>query len=150
MTQSTPLNIALTELQAPKPVGFYPHAKRVGDYLWLSGIGPREPGSNTIPGNEYAADGSLVRYDFAQQCHSVFANVKAVLEGSGASWSQLLDVTVYLTDMRRDFALYNKIWAEYFTENAPCRTTLGITALPTPIAIELKCVAYLAQDSVKP
>jgi len=144
MPPSTALNIALSELQAPKPVGLYPHAKRVGDYLWLSGIGPREPGSNKIPGNEYAADGALLSYDIAQQCHSVFANVRAVLEGSGASWAQLLDVTVYLTDMRRDFAIYNQIWAEYFTADGPCRTTLGITALPTPIAIELKCVAFLA------
>ena len=144
MTSSTALTIALTELQAPKPVGAYPHAKRVGDYLWLSGIGPREPGSNQIPGNEYAADGALLSYDIAQQCHSVFANVKAVLEGSGASWDQLLDVTVYLTDMRRDFAIYNRIWAEYFNADGPCRTTLGITALPTAIAIELKCVAFMA------
>lgn len=145
MTQAIALNIALSEQQAPKPVGLYPHAKRVGDYLWLSGIGPREPGSNQIPGNQYAADGALTSYDIAKQCHSVFANVKSVLEGSGASWAQLLDVTVYLTNMQRDFAVYNQIWAEYFTADGPCRTTLGITALPTAIAIELKCVAYLGK-----
>lgn len=128
---------------APKPVGNYPHARRVGELLFLSGIGPRTPGSNAIPGNEYAADGSLARYDIAAQCHSVFANVRAVLEASGAGWTDLIDVTVYLTDMARDFPVYNRIWAEYFPDpaNAPCRTTLGITALPTPIAIELKCVA---------
>jgi len=128
---------------APKPVGNYPHARRVGELLFLSGIGPRTPGSNAIPGNEYAADGSLTRYDIAAQCHSVFANVRAVLEASGAGWTDLIDVTVYLTDMARDFPVYNRIWAEYFPDpaNAPCRTTLGITALPTPIAIELKCLA---------
>jgi 2-aminomuconate deaminase len=142
--QSTPVNIALTEQQAPKPVGKYPHAKRVGDFLWLSGIGPRIAGSNAIPGNQYGADGGLLSYDIAAQCHSVFANVKAVLEGSGASWEQLVDITVYLTDMQRDFAIYNQIWSQYFSSDGPCRTTLGITALPTPIAIELKCLAYLA------
>lgn len=130
---------------APKAVGSYPHARRVGALLFLSGIGPRTPGSNAIPGNQYAADGSLTDYDIEAQCHSVFANVRAVLQASGADWGDLVDVTVYLTDMARDFAAYNRIWAEYFPdpERAPCRTTLGISALPTPIAIELKCVAAL-------
>lgn len=131
---------------APKPVGAYPHARRVGDLLFLSGIGPRTPGSDAIPGNEYFADGRLRRYDIAAQTRAVFANVRAVLEASGARWQDLVDVTVYLTDMTHDFKTYNAIWAEFFPDidTAPCRTTLGITALPTPIAIELKCVASLA------
>lgn len=128
---------------APKPVGHYPHARRVGELLFLSGIGPRSPQDNSIPGNVLDADGNLVGHDIAAQCHSVFANVRAVLEACGAQWRDLVDVTVYLTDMARDFKVYNRIWAEYFPDpaNAPCRTTLGIDALPTPIAIELKCVA---------
>lgn len=130
---------------APKAVGRYPHARRVGDLLFLSGIGPRDPATNGVPGNVVDAEGRLVAYDIVAQCHSVFANVRAVLEASGARWEDLVDVTVYLTDMARDFAAYNAVWAEHFpdVETAPCRTTLGITALPTPIAIELKCVATL-------
>lgn len=130
---------------APRPVGHYPHARRVGDLLFLSGIGPRSPADNSIPGNVLDANGSLVAYDIAAQTHAVFANVRAVLEASNARWEELVDVTVYLTDMARDFAIYNAIWAQYFPDaaTAPCRTTLGITALPTPIAIELKCVAQL-------
>lgn len=132
---------------APAPVGAYPHARRVGSLLLLSGIGPREPGSNAIPGNVVDADGRLLSYDIVAQCHSVFANVRAVLEASGARWQDLVDVTVYLTDMARDFKAYNAVWAEYFPDpaTAPCRTTLGITALPTPIAIELKCIASLPE-----
>ncbi len=132
---------------APKAVGRYPHARRVGQLLFLSGIGPRTPGSDAIPGNTHDADGRLVGYDIVAQCHSVFANVRAVLEASGAGWGDLVDVTVYLTDMARDFRAYNAVWAEYFPDvaAAPCRTTLGITALPTPIAIELKCVAALPE-----
>ncbi len=128
---------------APKAVGHYPHARRVGGLLFLSGIGPRDPATNAIPGNEYFADGRVSRYDIAAQARAVFANVRAVLEASGARWEDLVDVTVFLTDMERDFAAYNAAWAEFFPDpaNAPCRTTLGITALPTPIAIELKCVA---------
>lgn len=128
---------------APKPVGHYPHARRVGELLFLSGIGPRSPQDNSIPGNVLDADGNLVAYDIAQQCHAVFANVRAVLEACGAQWQDLVDVTCYLTDLARDFRVYNRIWAEYFPDpaNAPCRTTLGIDALPTLIAIELKCVA---------
>ena len=120
---------------APKPVGHYLHARRIGDLLFLSGIGPREPATNAIP------DG------IEAQTHAVFANVRAVLEASGARWEDLADVTVYLTDMAGDFAGYNRIWAEYFPDAAaaPCRTTLGITALPTPIAIELKCIAHLPE-----
>jgi len=131
--------------RAPKPVGAYPHARRVGNLLFLSGVGPRNPLDNEIPGNVYDANGKLVSYDIAQQCHTVFANVRAVLAASGARWEDLVDVTVFLTDMARDFAAYNKIYAEYFTAAQPCRTTLGISALPTPIAIELKCIAAIPE-----
>lgn len=128
---------------APAPVGAYPHARRVGDLLFLSGVGPRKPGSNEIPGNVYDAQGRLAAYDIEAQCRQVFANVRAILEASGAAWEDLVDVTVYLTDMARDFPRYNALYAEHFTTAQPCRTTLGISALPTPIAIELKCVAAL-------
>ena len=130
---------------APRPVGVYPHARRVGDLLLLSGIGPRDPVSNAIAGNEYFADGRVRSYDIEAQTHAVFANVRAVLEASGAGWEDLVDITVYLTDMARDFTAYNAVWAQYFPDpaTAPCRTTLGIIALPTPIAIELKCIASI-------
>jgi len=133
--------------RAAEPVGPYPHAKRVGNLLFLSGIGPRKRGSREIPGVTLRADGSVESYDIVAQCHSVFANVRAVLEASGARWEDLVDVTVYLTDMARDFKAYNAVWAEYFPDaaTAPCRTTLGITALPTPISIELKCIAVLPE-----
>lgn len=130
---------------APRPVGRYPHARRVGELLLLSGIGPRDPATDTVPGNVFDEHGRLVSHDITAQTHAVFANVRAVLQASGARWEDLVDVTVYLTDMAGDFAGYNAVWAEYFPDaaNAPCRTTLGITALPTPIAIELKCIAAL-------
>jgi 2-aminomuconate deaminase len=132
---------------APKAVGSYPHARRVGQMLYLSGIGPRDARDNSIPGNVIGADGKLQSYDIAAQCHSVFANVHAVLAASGARWEDLVDVTVYLTDMEADFKAYNAVWAEFFPDpaKAPCRTTLGITALPTPIAIELKCLAVIPE-----
>lgn len=141
------MNKSIQTTLAPAPVGAYPHARRVGALLFLSGIGPRTPGTNAIPGNVHAADGKLVDHDIAAQAHQVFANVRAVLEASGASWGDLVDVTVFLTDMARDFKDYNAVWAEYFPDpaSAPCRTTLGITALPTPIAIELKCIARAPQ-----
>jgi 2-aminomuconate deaminase len=129
---------------APAPVGAYPHARKAGNLLFLSGVGPRQPGSNAIPGNVHDADGELVGYDIEAQCRQVFANVRAVLEASGAAWSDLVDVTVFLTDMQRDFPVYNRLYAEYFAGVDACRTTLGITALPTPIAIELKCIAVLS------
>jgi 2-aminomuconate deaminase len=130
---------------APKAVGSYPHARRVGDLLFLSGIGPRDPATDAIPGNELFADGRVRAYDIRAQARAVFANVRAVLEASGARWEDLVDVTVFLTDMARDFAAYNRVYAEHFPDpaTAPCRTTLGITALPTPIAIELKCIAQI-------
>ncbi|MBD8872912.1 Rid family hydrolase [Rhodanobacter sp. DHB23] len=128
---------------APAPVGAYPHARRVGNLLFLSGVGPRQPGTNAIPGNAYDVDGKLLAYDIEAQCRQVFANVRAVLEASGARWEDLVDVTVFLTDMARDFPAYNRLYAEHFAGVDACRTTLGITALPTPIAIELKCVASI-------
>jgi 2-aminomuconate deaminase len=135
--------------KAPKAVGTYPHARRVGGLLFLSGIGPRDPASNQIVGNEYFADGRIRKYDIAAQTRAVFANVRAVLEASGARWEDLADVTVYLTDMAHDFKAYNAVWAEFFPDaaSAPCRTTLGITALPTPIAIELKCIATISNTT---
>jgi len=129
--------------RAPEPVGMYPHARRVGDLLFLSGIGPREKGKKDIPGVTLSKEGQIETYDIRVQCHSVFQNVKLVLEDSGASWGQLVDVTVFLTNMKDDFSIYNEVYAEYFKDNRPCRTTVEIKSLPTPIAIELKCVAFL-------
>ncbi|MBS0456501.1 MAG: RidA family protein [Proteobacteria bacterium] len=139
------MNQSIHAAAAPRAVGAYPHARRVGDLLFLSGIGPRDAQDDSIPGNDYYADGRLRSYDIIAQCHAVFANVRAVLEAAGARWDDLLDVTVFLTDMAADFKACNAVWAQYFPDpaKAPCRTTLGITALPTPIAIELKCVAIL-------
>jgi 2-aminomuconate deaminase len=133
--------------KAPKPVGLYPHARRVGDLLFLSGVGPRIAGSNEIdsdvPGLKLDKNGNFIEFDFAAQCKSVFDNVKIILEESGSSWDQLVDVTVFLVNMKRDFVEYNKIYAEYFKDNLPCRTTVEINSLPTPIAIELKCIATI-------
>lgn len=131
--------------KAPAPVGLYPHAKQVGNLLFLSGIGPRSRTSKDIPGVTLNAEGHIVNYDIETQTRTVFENVKAVLESAGATWEQLVDVTVFLTNMKSDFKTYNRIWAEYFPENAPCRTTVEIKSLPTPIAIELKCIAVVAQ-----
>jgi 2-aminomuconate deaminase len=130
--------------QAPKPVGLYPHARRAGNLLFLSGIGPREAGTDAIPGLQRSATGNFLAFDFEAQVHSVFRNVRAVLEASGAKWEDLVDVTVYLTNMQRDFHTFNRLYAEYFKDNQPCRTTVGVDSLPTPIAIELKCMAVLA------
>lgn len=134
---------------APKPVGAYPHARRVGKLLFLSGVGPRTVDDGRVPGNVYGDDSQLIAYDIEAQTRAVFANVRAVLEARGARWEDLVDVTVFLTDMARDFNAYNTIWAEYFPDidSAPCRTTLGISALPTPIAIELKCIAVIKASS---
>lgn len=137
------MNDPIITNKAPDPVGFYPHARKAGNLLFLSGIGPREAGTNKIPGVELDKNGNFISFDFEAQVHSVFKNVKTVLEESGSNWDNLIDVTVYLVNMQRDFQTYNRIWADYFKTNAPCRTTVGITALPTPIAIELKCVAAL-------
>ena len=129
--------------RAPEPVGLYPHARRVGNLLFLSGIGPRKRGSKEIPGVTLGPDGKIAAYDIETQCRSVFDNVRAVLEDSGSKWENLVDVTVYLTNMKADFPTYNRLWAEYFKDAQPCRTTLEILSLPTPIAIELKCIATI-------
>jgi 2-aminomuconate deaminase len=129
--------------RAPEPVGAYPHSRRSGSLLFLSGIGPRKRGSREIPGVTLNSDGSVAFYDIELQCRSVFDNVRAVLEDSGARWEDLVDVTVFLTNMKADFAVYNRIYAEYFAGARPCRTTVEVTALPTPIAIELKCIAEI-------
>ncbi|RYD98741.1 MAG: RidA family protein [Sphingobacteriales bacterium] len=126
--------------KAPAPVGLYPHARKVGNLLFLSGIGPRTV-DNQIPGLELDKNGNFLSFDFEAQCRNVFDNVRIVLEESGSSWDQLVDVTVFLVHMKRDFATYNRIYAEYFKDNQPCRTTVEINSLPTPIAIELKCIA---------
>lgn len=132
---------------APKPVGAYPHARRVGNLLFLSGVGPRIAGSDAtdsgVPGLKLDKNGNFLEFDFEAQCRNVFDNVKAILEASGSRWENLVDVTVFLVHMKRDFHTYNRIWAEYFPTNPPCRTTLEINALPTPIAIELKCIATI-------
>jgi len=128
---------------APAPVGAYPHAKRVGKLLFLSGIGPRSAEDDAIPGTQIGANGEIIAVDIEAQCHAVFANVRTVLQSAGAAWDDLVDVTVFLTDMRRDFDAYNRIYAEYFGAQGPCRTTVEVGRLPTPIAIELKCIAKL-------
>ena len=134
--------------RAPEPVGAFPHARRAGDFLFLSGIGPRVRGAVAIPGVERAADGSVLSHDIETQCRTVFANVRAVLEDAGARWEDLVDVTVFLTDMARDFPIYNRLYAEHFAGVDACRTTVEVTALPTPIAIELKCIAYVPRARV--
>lgn len=134
---------AVNSSKAPEPVGLYPHARRAGNLLFLSGVGPRERGTKKIPGVTLDENGNIVSYDIETQCRSVFQNVKWILEEAGSGWDKLIDVTVYLTNMKDDFPVYNKLWAEYFKDNQPCRTTLEINCLPTPIAIELKCIASL-------
>jgi 2-aminomuconate deaminase len=133
--------------RAPAPLGPYPHARRVGDLIFLSGIGPREPGAGTTPGVVLDAQGRVAEHDIETQCRSVFANMLRVLEASGARWSDLVDVTMFLTDLERDFAVYNRVYAEYFPDPAhqPCRTTVGVARLPGPIAIEAKCIAVVAR-----
>ena len=136
-------NDKISSQRAPEPVGLYPHARRVGNLLFLSGVGPRERGSKQIPGVEQDSEGRIISYDIEKQCHSVFQNVRAILEDAGSSWDSIIDVTVFLTNMKDDFATYNKIYAEYFKENQPCRTTVEVGSLPTPIAIELKVIAII-------
>ncbi|MEY2923850.1 MAG: hypothetical protein RLZZ337_390 [Bacteroidota bacterium] len=133
----------LNSNKAPEPVGAYPHARRVGNLLFLSGVGPRERGTKKIPGVELDHAGNIVSYDIEAQCHSVFNNIKNILEDSGSSWANIVDVTVFLTNMKDDFKTYNRLYAEYFKDNQPCRTTLEINCLPTPIAIELKVIATI-------
>lgn len=133
--------------KAPKPMGLYPHAKRVGNLLFLSGVGPRAAGSGSeeanIPGLKFDKNGNYESFDFEAQCRSVFDNVRTILEEAGSSWDNLVDVTTFLTDMKRDFKTYNRVYAEYFNDVQPCRTTVEVNALPSPIAIELKCIATI-------
>ena len=129
--------------RAPEPVGLYPHARRVGNLLFLSGVGPRTRGTKTIPGVEVNEAGEIVSYDIETQCRSVFQNVRYIIEDAGSTWEKIVDVTVFLTNMKDDFAAYNKVYAEYFADNLPCRTTVEINKLPTPIAIELKVIATI-------
>ena len=131
--------------RGPEPVGMYPHARRAGDLLFLSGVGPRERGAKKIPGVELDDKGNIISYDIETQCHSVFKNVKAIIEDAGSSWEKIVDVTVFLTNMKKDFPTFNRIYGEYFKGNQPCRTTIEVTALPTPIAIELKVIAMLVE-----
>lgn len=127
--------------RAPKPVGAYPHARRVGELLYLSGIGPRTPGTDVIPGVRRDATGEVVDYDIELQTRAVVANLRTILEDAGSSLEQIVDVTVYLTNMKRDFEGFNRVYAELLGRIAPTRTTVGVDSLPTPIAIEMKVVA---------
>ena len=129
--------------KAPEPVGSYPHARKVGNLLFLSGVGPRKPGTKVIPGVMMDGQGNALGHDIEVQCHSVFENIKNILEDSGSDWDNLIDVTVFLTNMKRDFDIYNEIYSQYFIDNQPCRTTVEVSSLPTPIAIELKCIATI-------
>ena len=129
--------------RAPQAVGLYPHARKVGDLLFLSGVGPRKAGQIDIPGVTLNASGDIDNYDIEAQCHSVFENIRLILEDAGSSWGNIVDVQVFLTNMKDDFKTYNKIYAQYFKENQPCRTTIEIKSLPTPIAIELKVIATI-------
>lgn len=137
---------SISSEHAPEPVGPYPHARKVGNLLFLSGIGPRKRGSREIPGVTFDSNGNVVSYDIEEQCRSVFHNVKLVLEASGSKWENLVDVTVFLTNMKEDFHTYNRVYKEYFVTSQPCRTTVEVNALPTPIAIELKCIAVLNNE----
>ena len=140
-------NERISTNKAPKPVGLYPHARKVGNLLFLSGVGPRTAGSDAtdsvVPGLQLDKNGNFISFDFEAQCKSVFDNVRIILEESGSSWEQLVDVTVFLVNMKRDFQTYNRIYADYFKDNLPCRTTVEISSLPTPIAMELKCIATI-------
>ena len=129
--------------RAPRAVGLYPHARKVDNILYLSGVGPRKAGEIDIPGVILNELGEIESYDIATQCHSVFENIRFILEDAGSSWDNIVDVQVFLTNMKDDFKIYNKIYAEYFKENLPCRTTVEINCLPTPIAIELKVIATI-------
>ena len=129
--------------KAPEPVGAYPHARKVGNLLFLSGVGPRERGTKKIPGVELDNQGNIVSYDIETQCRSVFQNIKWILEDAGSAWDNIVDVQVFLTNMKDDFQIYNRVYAEWFKENQPCRTTIEINCLPTPIAIDLKVIATI-------
>lgn len=136
-------NDRINSSKAPEPVGAYPHARKVGNLLFLSGVGPRERGTKKIPGVELDDAGNIVSYDIETQCNSVFQNIKYILEDAGSSWDNIIDVQVFLTNMKDDFKTYNRVYAEWFKDNQPCRTTIEINCLPTPIAIELKVIATI-------
>ena len=136
-------NDRINSSKAPEPVGAYPHARKVGNLLFLSGVGPRERGTKKIPGVELDDAGNIVSYDIETQCNSVFQNIKYILEDAGSSWDNIVDVQVFLTNMKDDFKTYNLVYAEWFKDNQPCRTTIEINCLPTPIAIELKVIATI-------
>lgn len=129
--------------RAPEPVGLYPHSRRVGNLLFLSGVGPRERGKKEIPGVTLDENGNIKDYDIETQCHSVFNNVRYILEDSGSNWENIIDVTVFLTNLKKDFPIFNRLYSDYFKDNLPCRTTIEINSLPTPIAIELKVIATI-------
>ena len=129
--------------RAPVAVGLYPHARKVDNLLFLSGVGPRKVAQNDIPGVILNENGEIESYDIEIQCRAVFENVRFILEDAGSSWEKIVDVQVFLTNMKADFKKYNKIYAEYFKDNQPCRTTIEINCLPTPIAIELKVIATI-------
>ena len=137
------MNGSFNSPRAPEPVGAYPHARRIGNMLFLSGVGPRKRDKKEIPGVELDESGNIVSYDIEAQCRSVFQNVRYILEDAGSSWENIIDVTVFLTNMANDFAIYNRLYAEYFKDNKPCRTTVEVNALPTPIAIEIKVIATI-------
>jgi len=137
------MNSVIESSRAPEPVGLYSHARRVGDMLFLSGVGPRQRGAAKIPGVDLNDAGEIVSYDIEEQCRSVFQNVRYILEDAGSRWENIVDVTVFLTNMKADFSAYNRIYAEYFDDNKPCRTTVEVGSLPTPIAIELKVIATI-------
>jgi len=141
------MNSKIESEKAPKPVGSYPHARRVGDLLFLSGLGPRDPETNVVPGNVYDEDGCLIDHDIEAQTRQLINNLDRVLESAGASREDLVDITVFLTDMKRDFKRFNALYAEAFSAASPCRTTVEISSLPTPIAIEFKCIAALRAGS---
>ena len=145
MTQQ-PMDDRVISNRAPEPVGAYPHARRVGNLLFVSGLGPRARGSKTIPGTTLDGDGNVISYDIEAQCHSVFKNVRAVVEEAGSNWDSIVDVTVFLINIKADFPTFNRIYAEYFKSNQPARTTVEVRALPTPIAIELKVIAVLPHE----
>lgn len=132
---------AIYSASAPEPVGAYPHARKVGNLLFLSGVGPRERGTKKIPGVELDEQGAIISYDIEAQCHAVFKNVRTILEEAGSRWDNIVDVTVFLTNMKKDFPVFNRVYAEYFKQSQPTRTTIEVGALPTAIAIELKVIA---------
>ena len=136
-------NKSFNSSRAPEPVGPYPHAKRIGNLLFLSGVGPRKKGDKDIPGVTLSENGEMLDYEIEVQCKAVFDYVRFILEDAGSSWSNLMDVTVFLTNINEDFATFNRIYKDYFSDVQPCRTTVEVTALPTPIAIELKCIATI-------